>query len=229
MNLLKIGSILGFVLLAGCASNPDYKAPGKTSDSAFFTDSSLLKPVLGHAGTLRYVDPNLSADSMRVHTIYLAPIEVWLDPASPYKGLTEPDITALTQEFRKAFLADPDRRYQLVDTPTADTLVVRVALTGVQLSKARTKLLSFTPVGLVVKGIKAASGISPITVDRIGVLAEGTLGPTGKSVFAVQAAPRVSLSEQDGTESSPDRLDQIPDKLAIMAKRLRAALNSAMH
>jgi len=224
MNPYRILGVLALCFVAGCATAPDHQA--SSSDSlTFFTDPSLLVPVQQRPGVTRYISSEAAAQRRGIDSVYLAPIEVWLDPASPYKGLTQSDIAALGEGLRKALEADARRPYPLVDTPSANTLVVRVALTGLELTRDRTKLLSFTPVGLVVKGITHAAGVSPLRVDRLGVQAEGTIGPNGgKPVFAVRIDPSPSLVAPVEPEGDKIRLDQVPPRLAALAADLRATL-----
>jgi hypothetical protein len=120
-------------------------------------------------------------------------------------------------------LGDTERQYPLVEVPAPDSLVVRIALTGVRLEKARFRLLNLTPIGLAVLGVKAVSGVSSVSVDRVGVQVEGTLGENGKVLFAIRKPAATSLVKAGQQSSS--RLDQIPDELAALAKKLRTELD----
>lgn len=208
-------------LIAGCAAPANQAS--RVDHSVFFTDAKLLHAVPGSPGLARYVNPQLSAQRQHITGVYLAPIEVWLAPDSPYKGLTATDVATLTTSFRQEFLKDPSRRYPVVDQPGPHTMVVRVALTDVMLTAPRTRLLGYTPVGLVVRAIKAAEGISPALVDRLGYQTEATLGVGGPILFAVRlenAHPVASSGDQK------QKLDQLPAQIAQQAKRLRATLEA---
>ncbi|MCD0502013.1 DUF3313 family protein [Bordetella petrii] len=211
-------------LLAGCAA-PAAHQGYRADSSAFFTDAKLLRPVAGTPGLSRYVTPHYAEQRQRIKSIYLAPIEVWVSPDSPYKGLTATEIGALTASFRQAFLKDPSRRYPVVDQPGPDSMVVRIALTDVMLTLPRTRLLGYTPVGLAVRAIQKSQGISPTLVDRLGYQTEATLGVAGPTLFAVR------LQGVQPTHTAADqkqRLDQMPAQIAQQATRLRATLE-ALH
>lgn len=211
--------------LAACASS---EAPQSRVGSdfgsavAFFSDPSVLGGRANGHEFARYTSPTLKDDRKQIRSLFLAPIEVWLDPSSQYKGLSASDIAGLTEDFRKTLFEDAGRHYTLVDVPADDSLVVRIALTDVQLEKARFKLLSLTPVGFAIQGVKAVSGVSPVSINRVGVQVEGTLGETGKVLFAMRKPAAVSLTKPGQQSSS--RLDQIPDELGTLATKLRAEL-----
>lgn len=231
----KMKSYRVFVLpvvlaLTACAggTGPQSRAmPDSGGAAAFFSNSSAFKGQANGYGAFRYTSPTLKEDRKQIRSLFVAPVEVWLDPLSEYKGLSADDIAGLTKGFRKALLQDTDRQYPLVNVPAQDSLVVRVALTGVRLKKARFKLLSLTPVGLVVQGVKAVSGVSPVSIDRVGIQVEGTLGESGKVLFAIRKPAATSLLKAG--QRSSTRLDEIPDELDALAKKLRTELDELAH
>jgi len=225
MKIYKAAWVLVVVLLAGCAGNPSNITQAGANNMAFFSNAAQLTPVASRPGLSRYVDPAIAADSKAIHSLYIAPIEVWLDPSSKYKEVTDADIAELTQQVREAFQKSSGHTYQVVDSPAADSLVVRIVLTDVQLSKSRTRLLDFTPVGLVMKGIKSAAGISRITAESFGIDAEGK-GPAGKALFSVRMEPSAVATNPDGSKADTSRLDQLPDRLVALAKNLRTTLTA---
>ncbi|MBO9356648.1 DUF3313 family protein [Bordetella petrii] len=209
-------------LIAGCAA-PAANQASRVDHSVFFTDAKRLRAVPGTPGLSRYVSSEFAAQRQRITGVYLAPIEVWLAPDSPYKGLTAVDVAALTTAFRQEFLKDPSRRYPVVDQPGPDTMVVRIALIDVMLTKPRTRLLGYTPVGLVVRAVQAAEGISPALVDRLGYLTEATLGVGGPTLFAVRLD---GVNHATPAGDQKQKLDQLPAQIAQQAKRLRATLEA---
>jgi len=209
-------------LIAGCAA-PAANQAYRADNSVFFTDAKQLRPVAGTPGLSRYVTPDYARQRQRIKSVYLAPIEVWLSPDSPYKGLTATDVATLTASFRQAFLKDPLRRYPVVEQPGPDSMVVRVALTDVMLTEPRTRLLGYTPVGLAVRAIRKSQGISPTLVDRLGYQTEATLGVGGPTLFAVRLQG-VQLSNPAADQKQ--RLDQMPAQIAQQAARLRATLEA---
>ncbi|MBV7484299.1 DUF3313 family protein [Bordetella sp. BOR01] len=209
-------------LIAGCAA-PVSDQAFRVDNAVFFTDAKRLHPVPGTPGLSRYISPQFAKQRERITGIYLAPIEVWLAPDSPYKGLTATDVAALTVSFRQEFLKDPSRRYPVVDKPGPDTMVVRIALIDVMLTEPHTRLLGYLPVGLAVRAIRAAEGISPALVDRLGYQTEATFGVGGPTLFAVQLKSTHPVT-QAGDQKQ--KLDQLPGQIAQQAKRLRATLEA---
>lgn len=221
-RFLAVPVVLALVACAGTGAPQSSVQPVSGGTAAFFSDPSVLKGQASGQEPARYTSPTLKEDRKQIKSLFVAPMEVWLDPSSEYKGLSADDIAGLTEGFRKALLEDSARQYPLVEVPAEDTLVVRIALTDVRLEKARFKLLSLTPIGLAVMGVKAVSGVSPISVHRVGVQVEGTLGESGKVLFAMRKPAATSLVKPDQEDSR--RLDQIPDELAALAKKLRTEL-----
>lgn len=225
MKSYRIFLLPVILALAACAGGgaPQSRAELDSGGAAaFFSNPSVLNGQANGHELARYTSPTLKEDRKQIRSLFLAPMEVWLDPSSKYKGLSADDIAGLTEGFRKALLEDTARKYTLVDVPAQDSLVVRIALTGVRLEKARFKLLNLTPIGLAVLGVKAVSGVSPISVDQVGVQVEGTLGENGKVLFAMRKPAATSLAKAGQQSSS--RLDQIPDELVALAKKLRTEL-----
>lgn len=220
MKLYKAVGALAFLLLAGCASRPPVQTLTHVGTPTFFSDASLLKATPDNQAVKVYTDPQAKEDSKGIRTLYIAPVKLWLDPTSEFKEITDEDVTNITTQLRQAYQDDPSHKYLLVDTPAAQSLTLQMVLTHVKLTKDRTRLVSFTPIGLVVKGIKHAAEISPINIESFGVSAKGT-SPTGKTLFMIQMLPTaVTLDPEDPSDDSI-RLDELPARLLSLGKELR--------
>src|SRR3546814_9538447 len=111
-------------------------------------------------------------------------------------------------KLRQAYQDAAWRRYPLVDSPAPHSLRVKLAVTHTKLTKDRTRLVSFTPIGLVAKGIKLAAGVSPVNVVSFGFSAEGT-SPSGKVLFMVELMPTAAERNQDGTKRSEEHTSEL--------------------
>ena len=68
--------------------------------------------------------------------MYLAPIEIFLAPDSPYKGIEPTQMAALTAAFADILRDEVLKNANVVDTPQPDSMVVQIALTDVRLDEA---------------------------------------------------------------------------------------------
>jgi hypothetical protein len=173
--------------LAGCANRGGYNygqnPPTGAPLQSFYTNPNSLEPVANSPGVSRYVSNTFPQDMQRFRGIYIAPIEVWLSPSSPYKGMTSQDIEGLTQTFRKVFAGNA--LLPLVDQPAPDVLVVRIALTNVYLQKVGFRPRDILPIGLAIDAVHAAQGQFAYYVENMTIEAEGD-EPDGRVVFAIK-------------------------------------------
>ena len=236
MKLYKVIGSLVFFLVAGCASQYTDQAQINTREQpnfgnkALFADPSLLKPVPQYPGVDLYKAPDAAAEGAKLRTLYIAPVQLWLDPNSEYKDVSDAQIaeisTQLREAYSEAYKKDPGHLLEPVSAPAPDSLVIRSALTDANLVKSRTRLLDFTPIGLVVNGAKHAAGISPISAKSFGVSASGETA-SGKTVFLIHVAPSTVSTEPDGTKAGADRLDEIAERLVDLGRGLFAKLHPA--
>jgi hypothetical protein len=220
MKLYKIAGALTLLLLAGCATQqPTPEMLARVGNPVFFSDPAALKPLPDNADIKVYKDPQLTQDSKDIRTLYIEPVQVWLDPTSEYKLLSDEDVNNITTKLRQAYQNASWQRYPLVTSPAPHSLKVKLAVTHTKLTKDRTRLVSFTPVGLVAKGIKLAAGVSPVNVVSFGFSAEGT-SPSGKVLFMVELMPTAAQRNPDGTEADEIRQDELPARLLDLVKEV---------
>ncbi|SAL31238.1 DUF3313 family protein [Caballeronia telluris] len=177
-----------------------------------------LAPVPQLPGTTGYIAPDYDTQRAALHSIYLAPIEIFLAPDSPYKGIEPTQMAALTAAFTDILRADVLKNAVLVDTPQADSMIVQVALTDVRLTRRSFHPRDITPVGIVINGVKRVAGISKVSLATMTVQAEG-LGPDGETLlFAIDNPP-----PRGDAAPEPVRLDEVPALLGAKASRLQSA------
>lgn len=225
-----LAAAFSLTLMACQTVTPDRPTGYQTG---FLSPQVVLKPIPGHPETLRYIASDYRRERAKFTAIYIAPIEIWVAPDSPYQGLTADDAAALTTHFKQAFAKDIDNSIKIVDQPERQALTVRIALTNVELKHARFKLLQLTPVGAVVTGIKYVAGVSKVSVQHMVVQAEALEPENDKPLFAVVNYPLAqelstqTTSVNHGENPAPDepvRLDQLADLLATHAQRLQRTL-----
>jgi hypothetical protein len=93
------------------------------------------------------------------------PMEIWYAPDSKYKGIKPDELKALADAFRESLVSALEPTYPVVSKPGPDVLRLRIAVTNVYVKKKKKRLLSFTPIGLVVTGAQALAGKNISLVD----------------------------------------------------------------
>jgi Protein of unknown function (DUF3313) len=123
-------------------------------DKTFFDDYSRLQPRADRMGgtNLRYVAPGALAALAKYNAVMVDEPEVLISAESDYKGAKPTDLRAMAEAMRTGAVARLKAGgYKVVDAPGPDVLYVRAALTDVQLTKKKRRLLQYTPAGAVLK------------------------------------------------------------------------------
>ncbi|MFC0397599.1 DUF3313 family protein [Paraburkholderia rhizosphaerae] len=194
--------------------------PGVARAGYLIPDSVQLTPVAQFPGTTGYMAPDYAAQRARLHSVYLAPIEVFLSPDSPYKGIDPDQMAQVTRTFAQILTQEVMKDMTVVDSPRPDSLILQIALTDVRLEKEGFRLRNLTPVGVAINGVKRVAGVSKISFKTMTVQAIGASGDNETLLFAINNPPR----PDDVPESV--RLDEIPRALAAKAQNLKAAFEA---
>lgn len=184
-KLAVIGTAVALTL-AGCAGGPttgDQTNTGSSSshyNSGFLPDYSVLQPVPGDEGAMRYVDR--SFDFRPYKKIMIDPVQIYLAPNPDYTGLQPDAIKRMTDTFNLAFREAVASGYQVVNAPGPDVLRVRIAITGVQPVAPPLNPTDFIPIKAIFNAGRAAAGASPKLAKMAGELQ--VLAPDGRQVAA---------------------------------------------
>ncbi|WP_168929112.1 DUF3313 domain-containing protein [Crenobacter intestini] len=172
---MKIRSIAMAALLAttlaGCASTrgtriSEGSAVAEMPQAGFLTDYSRLQPQ--DRGTLQYLDR--SASLKRYNKLMLEPVAVILSSNPEYSDNTLPPATQarIADGITAAMKKELGQDFQLVNTPGADVLRVRLALTGVQAVDPALTPADFIPVKAIFNAGRAMAGQSPRVAELTG-------------------------------------------------------------
>jgi len=178
--------------LAGCAGAPppggatgDYRTllPGSSVHaSGFLGDYGTFEKVPGRLDTWQWVKPGV--DWKRYAKVFLAPIEVWVNPAADYPGIQPAMYKQITDEFRgvvtKEFRAGG---YEVVDQPGPNVLVLRFALTGINPERPGFTPLDVLPIKIALDAARFATGTDKTVIAMSGE-AEVRDGATNERLFA---------------------------------------------
>src|SRR5262249_44510168 len=96
--------------------------PGAAFAEYLIPASVQLTPVAQFPGTTGYMAPDYAAQRARLHSVYLAPIEVFLSPDSPYKGIDPDEMAQVTRTFAQILTQEVMKDMTVVDAPRPDSL-----------------------------------------------------------------------------------------------------------
>jgi hypothetical protein len=151
---------LGVAALAqGCASPGDH--------SGFLGRSLDYRSAPDGSGAQVYRRPGFThADAVKYTRFIIDPVMVWYAPQSDYKGIFPDELKAMTDYFRSTAINDLKDRYPVVTEPGPGVVRVRAAIVDMHRENP-IHLYQFTPVGIVLTGVKEATGLDDITRERV--------------------------------------------------------------
>ncbi|MBU0807865.1 DUF3313 domain-containing protein [Pseudomonas sp. MIL19] len=213
MMLKTLGLALSAsVLLAGCASN----TPTPSQYSGFLSDYSQLQPTQSPSGAtvMRWIAPdfqlaNYSSVLVEKPLFYPAPT-----PSAQVSQQTLNDIANYLQQAIRLELAG---RMRIVEQADRDTLVLRSAITAVNLSPEGLKVYEVIPVALVAAAASTAAGTRDLNTE-VYVELEAIDGSNSKPMVRVVRKGHGLQLENDSTQL---RLDDITPALDTWAKDAR--------
>jgi Protein of unknown function (DUF3313) len=186
--------------------------------SGFLEDYSGLKADPDRSGAKVYRKEGVSLGAY--DKIALSPIEIFYDSKSKYKGIDPEQMKALTDSFAAVITSELEPDYPIVSSTGKGVLVVRLAITNVNMKKKKRGLLGFTPIGAAVTAIKDASGKRIVLADA-SIEAELIDGETGERLGSLVD----SLSETIGKDEEPS-WESLEKALSFYAKRFRSRLDA---
>ena len=136
-------ALFALALVAGGAGAQD-KGGAKEQNSGFLSDYSKLEPVPDNPNAKRWI--NKDFDFKPYDKILLDPVEVWVSPASEYKGASPDSLKRMSDNFTNAFKKALQPGYTLVHKPGPGVLHIRLAITGVSFAKPPMKPYQVLPI-----------------------------------------------------------------------------------
>lgn len=145
--------------------------------SEFLTDYSLLQPQASEKGTdLIYVAPGAAERLVNYTAVMVDQPEIHFAADSKYRGMKPEDVDAIAAILRDNLVAKlAEGGYAVVEEPGPGVLYMRTALTELYLKKKKRGLMSYTPMGAVVKVGKDALSETLKKVDIIEMSLEAEL------------------------------------------------------
>jgi len=174
---LFLKSHLPAISLVMVLAHTAFAAPPTTA--GFIQDQPPLEPVPGVEGAWGWEaagDPIAKYDK-----VILDNIEIFLAPDSPYKGIDASQMDAISKTMSGLFHEELEPAYPIVSKAGPGVMRASMAITNVMMTKKKRSLLGYTPVGLLVGGVRSvADALSNISLEKAIVEAVFTDSVTGE-------------------------------------------------
>lgn len=238
MRTSSILMALALLALTGCArvaavshaTAPDVPVSGKGTllpdsnirASGFLGNYAELKPFPDQKHQWRYVRPGV--DWKQFDKVFVAPIEVWVNPDADHPGIQPELYSKIDVQFRNIILKEfTGHGYALAERPGPGVLVFHGALTGVTPVHQGLEPSDVLPIKAIVNAGRYAAGIEPYYVVLTGEV-EMLDGKTGERVYAFVGARRGFETTTKGEQIT---WTELQDTFAFIAQRWRQQLDKA--
>ncbi|WAC46411.1 DUF3313 domain-containing protein [Pseudomonas sp. SL4(2022)] len=203
------------LLLAGCAS----QTPTPSQYSGFLSDYSQLQPAQSASGApvMRWISPDFKAENYRSVLVERPQFYPAPTPNSQVSQQTLDNIALYLQQAIRLELAG---RLRIVEHADRDTLVLRSAITAVNLSPEGLKVYEVVPVALVAAAASTAAGTRDLNTE-IYVELEAVDGRTSAPVTRVVRKGHGLKLENDSTQLQLKDLKPALDAWAQDARNFR--------
>ena len=209
-----LNGLMAFALMAA-AWTVQAQDADKSQFSGFLGDYSQLQPVKDREGVLAYV--NQTHDYSVYKKIRFTPVEVFLTPNPDYKGMQPDVLKQMSDGFLDSFISAFGSDYQLVKENGPDVLTIRMAITGVQLTRPAMGVTDFIPIKALYNLGRKAAGDAPMVAEMSGEVE--MLDPQGKRVLAAVATRKGEKTLKQGEQITWSELQAITDYWAKNMKQ----------
>lgn len=213
MMLKTLGLALSAsVLLAGCASN----TPTPSQYSGFLSDYSQLQPTQSPSGAtvMRWIAPDFQLAN---YSSVLVEKPLFYPAPTPSAQVSQQTLNEIASYLQQAIRLELAGRMRIVEQADRDTLVLRSAITAVNLSPEGLKVYEVIPVALVAAAASTAAGTRDLNTE-VYVELEAIDGSNSKPMVRVVRKGHGLQLENDSTQL---RLDDITPALDTWAKDAR--------
>jgi len=152
-------------------------AAGPVRHSNFIDGKVELEKCPKRHGSYCYIKPGIQL--AKYNKVAFTPIEFRIHMHSEYSGVKPDDFKAISDMFHQTLIGQLEPEYDVVISPDANTLAVRIALIDIKLERKSRGLLDFTPIGLAVNATQDKVSQQTILHDAV-MEAEFLDGATGE-------------------------------------------------
>ncbi len=212
--MLSLGLAAG-LLLAGCAS----QTTQPSQYSGFLADYSQLQSATSASGApvMRWVSPDYKASNYR--SVYIEK-PVFYPTPTPSDQVSQAVLNEISEYLYQAMRRELQGSMTVVNQPDMDSLVLRSAITAVDVSTEGLKVYEVIPIALVVAAASTAAGTRDRT-SEIYVEMEGIDARTSKPMLRVVRKGHGQDLENSSTQLTLKTLKPALDVWAADARAFR--------
>ena len=213
MTLKTLGlAFSAALLLAGCAS----KTTQPSQYSGFLSDYSQLQPAQSASGApvMRWVSPDFKPENYRS---VLVERPVFYPAPTPSAQVSQQTLDEIALYLQQAMRLELAGRLKVVEYADQETLVLRSAISAVNLSPEGLKVYEVIPIALVAAAASTAAGTRDLNTN-IYVELEAIDGRNSQTMARVVRKGHGLQLENDSTQLS---LKDIKPALDVWAKDAR--------
>ncbi|MCR4508169.1 DUF3313 domain-containing protein [Pseudomonas sp. 32.2.56] len=201
------------LLLAGCAS----QTPTPSQYSGFLSDYTQLQPAQSASGApvMRWVSPDFKPENYRS---VLVERPLFYPAPTPDAQVNQQTLDEIALYLQQAMRLELAGRMRVVEHPDTDTLVLRSAITAVNLSPEGLKVYEVVPVALLAAAASTAAGTRDLNTE-IYVELEVIEARNSQPMARVVRKGHGLQLENDSTQL---RLKDIKPALDVWAKDARS-------
>ena len=201
------------LLLAGCAS----QTPTPSQYSGFLSDYSQLQPAQSASGApvMRWISPDFKPENYRS---VLVERPLFYPAPTPDAQVSQQALDEIALYLQQAMRLELAGRMRVVEHPDTDTLVLRSAITAVNLSPEGLKVYEVVPVALLAAATSTAAGTRDLNTE-IYVELEVIEARNSQPMARVVRKGHGLQLENDSTQL---RLKDIKPALDVWAKDARS-------
>jgi hypothetical protein len=215
---MTIGRLIVICLFA--LFSAQLQATDKISYTGFLPHYPDLKPDPAFKGAYKWKNPE--RDLKKYNKIMVAPLEIWLSPDSEYKGLSADQIGLVNRMFQSKLTEVLEPDYPIVSQPGNDVLVLRVAMTNVNIKKRDRGVRQWLPPMLIYRGADALLNESLKGLELNDAQLEGAMRDSKTSdLIGARVVTGVGL------EGKEMHFEGIMDFFEFRAKQFKAAMDAA--
>jgi hypothetical protein len=217
----------GALWLQGCATTGG-------DQSGFLGRQVDFQPAPDGSGALVYRKPGFKpGDGAKYTRFMIDPVMIWYSPQSDYKGIYPDELKAITDYFRTAAVGRLQDRYPVVAETGPDVVRIRAAIVDLHRENP-VHLYQFTPVGIVLTGVKEATGLDAVTRERVAAGASYIIAATIEVGFYDSTTNELLGAYRDSARAAPaDRKPggatwgQVKATLDAWSQKLRTRVDEA--
>jgi len=186
-------------------------------NSGFLGDYSMLKADPDRKGAMIYRKDGV--DLGKYNKIAIAPIEIWYDPKTKYKGISPDDLKLLADSFRELLVKQLEPDYPVVGSAGPDVLWVHMAIVNVSMKKKKRSLLNYTPIGFGLYTLKDIAGAN-IKLENAVIEAELLDSVSGERLGALVDSQKATAKKGKASWANLEKA------LTFYAQRFRARMDA---